>query len=119
MECWRVRLGDHIATQFECDLCIFVKLQNRYPLHNPQRDVKLLACFRRANLDAFWSRASTVVGNHVRIVKRMITSLNEVRINGPFMSHSPMHSWDHYGYQVTIDMLIASTRPGRHSKNYS
>ena len=95
MECWRAWPGDYMSTLFECDLCVFMKLQNRYPLQSSQKDVKLLACIRKANLDAFWRRASTAVGNNARTVKRMIESSNEVRLNGPFMLHGSMPSWDY------------------------
>ena len=107
MEYRRARPGDYTSTPFECDLCIFIKLQNRYPSHNAHEDIKLLACIRRANLDAFWSRASTAVGNNARTVKRMISSSNEVGLSGPFTSCGPMPDWDYCGYQVAIDMLIA------------
>ena len=47
------RDSDHLLTQFECDLCIFLKLTKRYPLSKSLKDRKLVACILRINLDAF------------------------------------------------------------------
>jgi len=37
------RDGDHLITSFECDLCIFVKLKNRYPIATSDQDKRLAA----------------------------------------------------------------------------
>jgi hypothetical protein len=48
------RNGDHLIVPFECDECIFVKLQNfSTSSNNQEKDKLLLACIQRANLDAF------------------------------------------------------------------
>jgi hypothetical protein len=58
------RDGDHLLVPFECNLCIFRKLQRYDPLSTLEQDRLLLACIQRITLDAFWSRASsTVAGN--------------------------------------------------------
>jgi hypothetical protein len=67
-----------MMTPFECDLCIFVKLKGRYPLDVDKKDKKLVACIRRINLDAFWSRTLTTVANNHRLVKRMNNLSEEV-----------------------------------------
>ena len=56
------RAGDHLMTQFQCELCHFRNIMGRNPLveiHDGDRE--LMADFRRANLDAFWSREPTTV----------------------------------------------------------
>jgi hypothetical protein len=47
------RNGDHAMVPFECDLCIFRKLQNTSPDSAQPDDRLLMACIRRMNLDAF------------------------------------------------------------------
>ena len=58
------RNGDHLMCPFECDTCIFRKLKGRDSKSSSESDNLLLEFIRRANMDAFWSRASsTVLGN--------------------------------------------------------
>jgi hypothetical protein len=60
--------GDLCMVPFECDLCIFCKLKKRSPDFTNPVDNLLLACIRRINLDAFWSRSKyTVKGNKEKI----------------------------------------------------
>ena len=66
------RDGDHLLTPFECDLCIFRKLRKDNPNPKSQADILLMATIRRANLDAFWSRAADTVNAHrLRLLKGM------------------------------------------------
>ena len=58
------RPGDHLLSPFECDLCIFVKLQKRLPCSTRETDKFLLATIGRMNLDCFWSRESSTVRPH-------------------------------------------------------
>ena len=113
------RPGDHLLLPFECDLCIFVKLMNRHPLVNNSKDKRLVACIRRINLDAFWSRASNTISNNLRSVKRILTETHGVGLSNVFVSKGPMPEDDHCGYQIAIAMILYSTRPGRHSKEYT
>jgi hypothetical protein len=55
------RDGDHLLIPFECDLCIFRKLRRYDPSRTSEQDRLLLACIRRITLDAFWSRATSMV----------------------------------------------------------
>jgi hypothetical protein len=58
------RAGDHLITPFQCELCHFRNIYSRDPLPRLAIDREALEFFRRASLDAFWSRAtSTVRGN--------------------------------------------------------
>ena len=113
------RVGDHMLTQFECDLCIFLKLMKRYPLKESVKDKRLVSCIRRINLDAFWSRSSVAVANNSRSVKKLLRETGDVGLDGLFMSHEPLPFFDHCGYQVAIAMVLNSTRPGRYSKGYT
>jgi hypothetical protein len=60
------RAGDHLMTPFQCELCHFRNLIARDPLEGDDADVEILEFMRRANLDAFWDRATTTVGSNVR-----------------------------------------------------
>jgi len=113
------REGDHLITPFECDLCIFLKLKGRYPNGQMDDDRKVVACIRRMNLDAFWSRASTTVGNNLRLARNLINLPKSVGLSPPFVSHGPMPDFDHCGYKVAVSMLLMSLKPGRYDKSYT
>jgi hypothetical protein len=84
------RDGDHLLVPFECDLCIFQKLQGRNPvLTNPQ-DSLLIACIRRANLDLFWNRAKGTAGGNRDKVAFGIKMLGLVGLLGPYESDGPL-----------------------------
>jgi hypothetical protein len=113
------RDGDHLMVPFECDICIFQKLRNQEgPDINVYKDRLLMACIRRANLDAFWSRAtSTVTANRDRA--RMALELSEsVGLTSPYEHTVPLPNFGHCGYEIAIQMLLDSRRPGKHSKEY-
>jgi hypothetical protein len=114
------RNGDHLMVPFECDYCIFAKLRGSGEgAVNTDKDALLLACIRRANLDAFWSRAtSTVVANGDRVRASLALS-DAVGLHGPYENHGTLPHFDHCGYEVAIQMLLASRKPGRYSQKYS
>jgi hypothetical protein len=113
------RNGDHLITPFECDLCIFRKLRRHSPDITLLVDQRLLDCIRRVNLDAFWSRASsTVKGNHDRVKVSLQISKN-MGLDGPYYHDGPMPDYDYCGYELAIQMVDASRRPGRHSSAYT
>jgi hypothetical protein len=102
------RDGDHMLVPFECDLCIFRKLKSRNPLPGNQQDTLLMACLRRANLDAFWSRAkSTVLTNRDKVAFAIRMSAAGGLL-GPYESDGPLPEEDHCGYEVAFEMLLHS-----------
>jgi hypothetical protein len=113
------RDGDHLIVPFECDTCIFIKLKQRHPEEENNKDVLLCQCIRRINLDAFWSRASsTVLGNRDKI--RAALKLSEqVGLVGPYEHTGRLPFHDHCGYEVAIQMVLASLKPGKYSPEYS
>jgi hypothetical protein len=113
------RNGDHCMVPFECDTCIFRKLQDRSPDVTDPADELLLACIRRVNLDAFWSRSkSTVCGNREKIALLLELS-KAIGLKGPYVVDGPLPDYDHCGYEVAVDTVLYSQRPGRHSKEYT
>lgn len=114
------RNGDHLMVPFECDTCIFWKLRGSRP--NPDespQDKLLLACIRRINLDAFWSRMTSTVTTNKDKVKSALKLSESVGLSGPYMVTESFPTWDHCGYDVAIEMVLASLKPGRYSSDYT
>jgi len=108
-------------TPFQCDLCIFRCIHHRDPEDFIESDQKTLACIRRANLDAFWSRSPGTVEQNKYRVRRTIKDLkDELNISeAPFYDYGPLPLYDTEGYKVAFATLLASTRPGRREKTHS
>jgi hypothetical protein len=95
------RNGDHLMVPFECDLCIFRKLGKMDPLSRDPQDNILLACVRRMNLDAFWSRArDNVHGNRDKLADKLALS-RLVGLQGPCIHDGPYPGYDHCGYEAS------------------
>ena len=96
------RAGDHLFAIFQCDLCVFRKLRGLSPnLSNP-KDANLLACIRRVNLDAFWSRASSTVSAQRRLVERSIDLTAQLGLEPMFLEPGPLPMGDFCGYTIAI-----------------
>jgi hypothetical protein len=114
----RARDGDHALIPFECDSCIFHKLKGASPREGNPIDGLLLGCIRRANLDAFWSSATaTVNGNRDKLAMGIEMS-GLVGLAGPYLHEGPLPGFDHCGYEVAVQMLLYSKRPGKYSKSH-
>jgi hypothetical protein len=115
-DCLNARNSDYLKVPFECDLCIFPKLKKTDPLPRDPQDDPLLACVRCMTLDSFWSRAwDTVHGNREKLADKLALS-QLVGLQGPCIHDGPYPDYNHYGYEVAIDMLLMSRRAGRNSK---
>lgn len=112
------RKGDNMMSPFECDRCIFHKLRQAPPDPQNVKDKLLLACIRRANLDAFWSRSSETVSSHVGQVRSMLALADLVGIRPPIPAPGPLPSFDHCGYGVAIAMLLKSRMPGTYHSSH-
>ena len=113
------REGDHLIAPFECDMHIFVKLKNRYPIAQSNEDKKLASCIRRIHLYGFWSKAPTTASNNLRLAKKLVNLPKTVGLNSHFLSHGPLLNSDHCSYQIPISMLSISTKPGRYDKSHT
>ena len=58
------RNGDHLMVPFECDRCIFWKLKCPRFIPGNYQDEMLSDCICQANLNDFWSRASSTVNRN-------------------------------------------------------
>lgn len=97
------RAGDDLMVQFECDVCVFSKLFKRLPgtsALDTSKDIFTLACIRRVNLDAFWSRASSTVMANTYLMRAMVRAaeLNFGLNDGTVEDPGPLTSEDHCGY---------------------
>ena len=109
------RDGDHLVLPFECDICICRKLKRTNPAVVSTRDTLLLACIRRINLDAMWSRSTlTILGNRDQVRFGLRLS-DQVGLDGPYEYLGPLPFEDHCGYKVEIQMVLHSRLPGRYS----
>lgn len=112
------RDGDHLLTPFQCDLCWFRNLQRRDPLPTLERDVLLLCCIRRANLDAVWGRETLTVNATLRGGKQLIKQWAKVGLTPQFPPLGPFPVKDSVGMGVAIAMLLKSMEPGRYQQSY-
>ena len=113
------RNGDHVITPFECDTCIFRKLRKRSPDKEREQDKLLLLMIRRANLDAFWSRARSTVYQNTNKIKQNIKFSELLGLDGVYEHEGPYPFHDHCGYEMAATTLLHSRRPGRHSSSYT
>ena len=114
----QARPGDHLLVTFQCDVCIFRKLRLTEPCPNNPVDENLLACIRRVNLDAFWSRASSTVGAQRRLMERSLEIAEQLGLEPMFPNQGPLPLGDHCGYTVAIQMVFASLGQGRYSETH-
>lgn len=113
------RNGDHVSTPFQCDLCVFRLLRKSEPDHTSAQDSLLLACIRRVNLDAFWSREKSTVEGNFNAMKRAIRLSESMGLDGGYPAPGPFPLFDNCGYEVAIQMVLASKRPGRNAGSYT
>ena len=116
----QARDGDHLMVPFNCDLCVYRKLKGGLsPKPESIQDELLLACIRRVNLDAFWSRAtSTVRSNKDRIKSGLSLSLT-LGLQGPYSFYGTTDEIDSSGFEVAIQMVMASRKAGKYSSEYT
>jgi hypothetical protein len=113
------RDGDSLLTPFECDTCIFWKLRRHSPDTSSLVDLRLLDCIRRVNLDSFWSRASSTVKGNLDRIKAALAISNSLGLDGPYVHDGPMPDHDYCGYEIAIQMVDSSRRPGKHVKTHT
>jgi hypothetical protein len=113
------RNGDHVVCPFQCDLCIFRLLKKRDPDPSSASDRLLLACIRRASLDAFHSREKRTVEGTFNAMKRAIALSEKVGLSGGYPAPGPFPFEDICGYEVAVQMLLASKKPGKNASTYT
>jgi hypothetical protein len=112
----RGRNGDDLMIPFECDFCIFRKLYGRDPVE--VGDAYVMACIRRVNLDACWSRATSTVSGNASQIRQGLRLSASVGLSGPYYPPGPLPRHDHCGYEVAIQMVLASLEKGVYSTTH-
>ena len=103
---------------FECDRCIFHKLRGTPADPGNPRDKLLLACIRRANLDAFWSRSTETVTGHVGQIRMKMAMADLLGTKPTIPAPGPLPAFDHCGYGVAVELLAKSRMPGTYHSTH-
>jgi hypothetical protein len=109
-----------MGVPFECDLCSFCNTVGRDPVEGSDRDEFTLMAIRQVLLDVMWAREPDMVTSNWAQSKRDYDmamenlSLDHKTIL-PVLGNPTVG--DRVGLGVTLTMLLASLRPGRHGSN--
>ncbi len=112
------RNGDHLVVPFQCDSCIFRLLKGRKARTTNEKDLLLLKCIRRVNLDAFWAREPGTVRSQLSGTLAGVRMSEKVGLDPEFMARGPFPSVDTMGYGVAIQMVLKSTEDGKNNRDY-
>jgi hypothetical protein len=103
---------------FECDRCMFHKLRGTPSDPENARDKLLLACVRRANLHAFWSRSTDAVTGHVGQIRMKMAMADLLGTRPTVPAPGPLPAYDHCGHGVAVESLAKSRMPGKHHSTH-
>jgi hypothetical protein len=112
------RNGDNLLTQFQCEICVFRNLHLREPGRS-QTDWLALCVYRRANLDAFWSREPATVAGNRKWVRRGVEFNQAADQQNTYPALGPFPLADVSGHGVALQELLASTQPGHYHASHS
>ena len=99
---------------FECDMCQFINLNERDPIHGNYKDNYTLLCIRQAILDTFWSRETiTVLGDYKILRRNYFDSTKALSIRRPVPIIGTNKVRDVVGMGCAIQALDASRRKGK------
>ena len=108
-----------ISSPFQCDNCWFVNLTKRPSNETFEADAQLLAYIRRVNLDVFWSKEPSTVGNTLRSLEKGKGVSSELGLPPVKLEMGPWPVADTCGFQIAIEILKSSQRPGRNVSTYT
>jgi hypothetical protein len=106
------RAGDHLMTSFQCELCHFRNIMGRDPLDCVEEDMELFEITRRANLDAFWDRATSTVASNLREAMRGEKFATRIGMPSLTPPMGPYPLEDSLGMRVAAAVLDRSLDPG-------
>ena len=109
------RDGYHLMViPFECDMCQFINVNERDPMHGNYKDNYTLLCIRRAILDDFWSQeTSTVLENFRRLIRDYFDSTEALSIRRPVPIIGTDKVRDRVGIGCVIQNMYSSQRKGK------
>jgi hypothetical protein len=108
----QARPGDHLCVPFQCPSCQSQNIRGKGIDSTDISDLVFECMVIRATLDAFWSRSSKTVSNHVREVRNMARY-------GGLLGYSPLPvlgPWslsNHFGMGAAVMVLMRSMEKGR------
>jgi len=106
------RPGDHLCIPFQCPNCQSQNIRGKGIDPNLINDLVFECMVVRATLDAFWSRASKTVANHVREVRNM-ARYGEMFGYPPMPILGPWALFNHLGMDAAIMVLMRLMEKGR------
>jgi hypothetical protein len=106
------RAGDHLMTPFQCELCHFRNIMGRDVLVDVHEDIELFEILRRANLDAFWDRASSTVSSNLRAGMRGEKTTRRLGMPSLTPPMGPFPLEDSLGMRIAVAVLDRSLDPG-------
>jgi hypothetical protein len=110
-------LGDNFVCPFQCEICHFRNIKNEDPTDS-EKDKTLLVAIRRANLDAFWGRASsTVAGNHRELKKFHRIGSEQLGLSNMLPNMGPFPLNNIWGMSIAVVTLQRSLDAGKNSEN--
>ena len=110
------RPGDQYMIEFQCDVCQFRNVNGRNPAMESWSDVTLLRYIRRANLDAFWGRASKTIGGNLGVVNQHVKFGKELGLKDPLPARGPFRLSDDVGMKEAVLQLRRTRDKGRYDK---
>jgi hypothetical protein len=84
-------------------------------METSELDKLLLAAIRRVSLDEFWSRATSTVSANRDKIKQGLYLSSLVGLLGPSVHWGSMPTDDTFGYEVAVQIVLASWRSGKYS----
>jgi hypothetical protein len=113
----QARNGDNLLTPFQCDTCHFRNLMGRNPENLLAKDLKLLKCIRRANLDSLWASEPRTVSRTLTECRRGLDIAASLGFqNKLFRPMGPFPLDDSFGMGAAIVILQVSLNPGKYDK---
>jgi hypothetical protein len=82
--------------------------------YRPETDQRILECFRRSNLDAFWSRGTETVKGNALLFDRIL--LHGERTGARMFEPPPGKERRDVGERCALAMMLDSLEPGRHEQ---
>ena len=108
-----------LTSPFQCDYCWFFNITKRTARDIFDSDAQLLAYIRRVNLDVFWSREPSTVANTMRALVKGKKISSELGLPPVQIKVGPWPIMDTCGFQIAIEILKSSQRPGRNDSEYT
>jgi hypothetical protein len=78
----------------------------------------MMACIRRANLDALWSREKSTVSGNLKNVRKAIEASERVDMRCPYEPLGAMPVEDLIGHRAAIQMLLYSLEAGTYAQDH-